>query len=651
MGLLERFRRARPAAPEVTPELSVHHAEPSPAEPAPAEPAPAEPPRVVLPPDEAPTMLLPVVRDLGEPPPALAERRGRHRAPVLLPETGPAPVAGPEEAAAPAPTEPAPTEPAPPPSSGPGFAVVAVETTGLSPTWDRVVEVAVVRCDPSGAVEDAWTTLLDPGRRSAGTARRTGLRGDDLRGAPVFADVLGELADRLRGRVLVAHHAPVVTAFLREEASRAGWPLPPSPQLCTLRAGLDLLPPTGRRGVLDCAAAAALAVVPERSALGGATAAAALLAALRHHPVAASAFEHLVALAADTSWPPAPAVRAVAVPRTPSGGLPPPTGEGGPVAGLAAGLVPTDVVARACAPQPAPPHAAGYVEVLAGVLADGMPSEVSAHGLREIAELSGLDRDQVQALHATALSDLAASACARGDLTRLTRAELLALGTVLGLGPALVRSTVEEAEASLARSTAAREAAARSTAAREAAAREAAAREAAAREAAAREAAAREAEEAPQPRLQVVEAPLLVPGDRVVFALGDAVERGRLQRRARAAGLVVAEVVNGMTDALVVDGAGARTAKAATAARLGVRELSPQDLAGVLEHLGPVASGGGPVVPAAAGQWAAAVRAWARANGYPVGDRGRLPAAVLEAYHAAQGGAASPPRRAGAAGD
>jgi len=32
----------------------------------------------------------------------------------------------------------------------------------------------------------------------------------------------------------------------------------------------------------------------------------------------------------------------------------------------------------------------------------------------------------------------------------------------------------------------------------------------------------------------------------------------------------------------------------------------------------------------------AAVRDWARANGYQISDRGRIPAAVSDAYHAAQ---------------
>jgi len=47
------------------------------------------------------------------------------------------------------------------------------------------------------------------------------------------------------------------------------------------------------------------------------------------------------------------------------------------------------------------------------------------------------------------------------------------------------------------------------------------------------------------------------------------------------------------------------------------------------------------------------IRVWAQASGLNVGDRGRLPAAVIEAYDAAQGGSAparkSRPRKAAAA--
>lgn len=47
-------------------------------------------------------------------------------------------------------------------------------------------------------------------------------------------------------------------------------------------------------------------------------------------------------------------------------------------------------------------------------------------------------------------------------------------------------------------------------------------------------------------------------------------------------------------------------------------------------------SSAAPRTRAAAGGDTAAVRAWAQKNGYTVGDRGRIPAEVREAYAAAQ---------------
>lgn len=47
-----------------------------------------------------------------------------------------------------------------------GFAVVDIETTGLYPTKDRIVEVAVVHVDSVGAVEDKFTPI-DPDEDAA----------------------------------------------------------------------------------------------------------------------------------------------------------------------------------------------------------------------------------------------------------------------------------------------------------------------------------------------------------------------------------------------------------------------------------------------------------------------------------------------------
>jgi DNA polymerase III subunit epsilon len=100
------------------------------------------------------------------------------------------------------------------------FAVVAVETTGLSPAaGDRIVELAVVRVDASGRVEDEYATLLDPGR-DVGPVFVHGISPSEVLGAPTFGDVAGALLARLDGAVVVAHNAAVVERFLAAELAR-----------------------------------------------------------------------------------------------------------------------------------------------------------------------------------------------------------------------------------------------------------------------------------------------------------------------------------------------------------------------------------------------------------------------------------------------
>src|SRR3954452_4665833 len=87
------------------------------------------------------------------------------------------------------------------------WAVVDVETTGLHPVRDRIVELAIIRLDEDGDTKDEWTTLVDPGI-SIRDSRIHGITSADVRGAPRFPDVIGEVLSRFAGHVLVAHNAP-----------------------------------------------------------------------------------------------------------------------------------------------------------------------------------------------------------------------------------------------------------------------------------------------------------------------------------------------------------------------------------------------------------------------------------------------------------
>ncbi|MEI6497716.1 MAG: 3'-5' exonuclease [Actinomycetota bacterium] len=124
------------------------------------------------------------------------------------------------------------------------FAVVDVETTGLSSEHDSVLQVGVVVVDSAGTVLDRWGSLLRPRQRwfgRVGAQHIHGIRRRQLRHAPPAPQVLARLLESLDGCILVAHNAEFDIAFLRKACQRAAIEFPPRPTLCTLELarGLD----------------------------------------------------------------------------------------------------------------------------------------------------------------------------------------------------------------------------------------------------------------------------------------------------------------------------------------------------------------------------------------------------------------------------
>lgn len=161
-----------------------------------------------------------------------------------------------------------------------GYAVIDFETTGLSPAHHhRVIEIGVVHVAPDGTIEDSFETVVNPGR-DLGPTHIHQLRGADVQHAPVFADIVDQLVDHLRGRVLVAHNSRFETTFLRAELSRLGLASPVADEgaLCTMKLATTYLPGSGRK-LADCCAAFDIDLVDAHEALADATATARLLSA------------------------------------------------------------------------------------------------------------------------------------------------------------------------------------------------------------------------------------------------------------------------------------------------------------------------------------------------------------------------------------
>jgi len=135
------------------------------------------------------------------------------------------------------------TMPRDPADQLPRFAVVDIETSGLSTKRHRILQVAVVTVE-HGEVTDEWSSLLKltwPLQR-VGPRRVHGLDRKALRGAPPRRQVLNELLERIDGAVFTAHNVRFDWPFIERAAVKAGIEVVPPRRLCTLQLSRRLDP-------------------------------------------------------------------------------------------------------------------------------------------------------------------------------------------------------------------------------------------------------------------------------------------------------------------------------------------------------------------------------------------------------------------------
>jgi DNA polymerase-3 subunit epsilon len=118
---------------------------------------------------------------------------------------------------------------------------VDVETTGMSYTRGRVIEVAAIRVE-NGVILDSFSSLVDPqAELPQFISELTGISGRDLADAPTFYDIADELHSLLLDAVFVAHNVRFDYGFLKHEFKRIGKKFDPK-LLCTVRLSKALYP-------------------------------------------------------------------------------------------------------------------------------------------------------------------------------------------------------------------------------------------------------------------------------------------------------------------------------------------------------------------------------------------------------------------------
>lgn len=500
-------------------------------------------------------------------------------------------------------------------SKPPYFAIMDVETTGLSPKMDRVIELAIVRVDQGGRVVDEWSTRFNP-EGPVGATHIHGITQADVAGAPLFRDVAADIAPYVGGLPIAAHNARFDLAFLRAEFGRAGWDVPWLPAYCTLDGSHHYMPHLDRRRLIDCCWDAGIQLDNAHSALGDARATAGLLRHYLQRPGGRPAQGSLLSVhdeARAVRWPAGPS-------RPPSSFAPeaPSLERARPLRITPAKPTQPALIAQLTKlsllevlDEGAPVGALTYVETLLDALEDGVISDDEAVALQDLAEIYELSPEDLARAHRAFLMALAHRALDDGHVSRDEREQLETVAKALTLPDTLVPSLIAEADAARAARLSARL--------------------------------------RPLPADWALGEPLRV-GDKVVFTGCDERERLRLERRANELGVRVLGTVSRLTAMLVTDGSFEGT-KLAKAKELDTRVVEPAAFARLLKHLQPArtlvqqpprsasSSGVGATATVASAPTHASspseIRAWGAANGHEVGVRGRLSAELTAAYEEA----------------
>jgi len=302
-----------------------------------------------------------------------------------------------------------------------GYAVIDLETTGFSPArGDRIIEVGVVLLDDTGAVEQEWTTLVNP-QRDVGPTHVHGIRAGDVIDAPLFSDIAAYLVTLLSGRTLAAHNQEFDLRFLKAELAAHGFTLPSGyVGLCTMLWSRSSF---GASKLSDVCATLQIEHAAAHAALGDARATAQILAVLlraagRSMQWETDSTKAIFPLSADGS----PTV--LQTERAPVGVA--------PMAFVDTAALP--LWERVSIPVDASDAASAvYLDMLSRVLEDGLISTGEFSRLDAIIEVAHLTRERIVVLHASYLAAAYLEALADGHVSEIERRELAQIATILDL--------------------------------------------------------------------------------------------------------------------------------------------------------------------------------------------------------------------------
>jgi len=102
------------------------------------------------------------------------------------------------------------------------YAIIDVETTGGSPSIDRIIEIAVIIYDGVNIVEQ-YSSLVNPRRNiDKYVTQLTGITDKMVKNAPAFEDIQDKILELTEGNIFVAHNVKFDYGMIRSEYKRIG---------------------------------------------------------------------------------------------------------------------------------------------------------------------------------------------------------------------------------------------------------------------------------------------------------------------------------------------------------------------------------------------------------------------------------------------
>jgi len=426
----------------------------------------------------------------------------------------------------------------------PGFVVFDIETTGLSPTSDRMIEIGLIRTDNLGNPLAYWSSLINPQQAMTATEIH-GISDKDVTNSPTFEAVLDQVLPRIRGQVLAAHNAEFDISFLRVELARVGWELPKTPALCTMEESQNFIPGLSRRRLQDCIEALGIDQAVEHRALGDASLATALVNFYLNGPTNRKRSQELIELpktAKSVTWPTNQTFPNI--PKSNSkqkywAAKPPSSSALMKTISL---MMPEDLLGESASKSELT-----YAQVLLEAMEDGIISEQENSSLSDLSNSLQIATETQTTIHNKLMQTIAQEAWKDGSVSRAEQSEIVNMGKSLGFSDNDSKNFIKEIEELRASRI--------STRTKE------------------------------LPIDWDLGDPLRI-GDRVVITGCYDAGRDELETKSKAMGIRITGSVSGKTNLLVSDGT-INGNKDADAARLGIRSVTPDEYRILIEFIQP----------------------------------------------------------------